>query len=264
MGGGPNQGSGLSVRDAWEFDINNGENVALQRVGDMIHPRIFLNAVVLPTGDVVVSGGQTRARKFSDNGGVLQAEIYSPTTKEFSPLESMQFERTYHSACILLKDARVACMGGGLYVFRVNISVKLLTFLILSVARCVDWTPLSCNNHFDYEIFTPPYLLNDDLGLAVRPSIVDAPSALSIGGDLRAETNAPVASFALVRLGAVTHMVNNDLRRISLPIDSQAGTATYHMRVPDNARVALPGLYWLFAMDANGVPSEGWNIEIVS
>lgn len=260
MGGGQNQDSGLSIRDAWEFDINDGENVVMQRVGDMIHPRIFMNAVVLPTGDVVVSGGQTRARKFSDTGGVLQAELYSPATKQFSPLESMKFARTYHSTCILLKDARVACMGGGLYVV-VEGCFESLTDLV-TLTRCVDWSPLSCNNHFDYEILTPPYLLNEDLSLVFRPSIVDGSSVSSVGGFLRARTNYPVAGFSLIRLGAVTHMINNDLRRISLPIESREGATTYYLQVPNNARVALPGLYWLFAIDENGVPSEGWNVEI--
>lgn len=114
MGGAENQDSGDSYRAAYTYDINNGENVAVERVGDMTHRRIFSNAVALPSGDVIVFGGQTRARKFTDYGGVLQAELWSPATKQFTPLESMQVVRTYHSTCILTKHATVACMGGGL------------------------------------------------------------------------------------------------------------------------------------------------------
>lgn len=114
LGGAENQDSGDAHRVAYVYDINDGENVSVERVGDMIHRRIFSNAVVLPSAHVVVFGGQTRARKFSDTGGVLQAELWSPSTKQFTPLESMQTVRTYHSACILTKHAKVACMGGGL------------------------------------------------------------------------------------------------------------------------------------------------------
>lgn len=104
----------MSYRNAYVYDINNGEDVTVERVGDLTHPRVFGNAVVLPSGEVVVTGGQTRTRKFSDEGGVLQAEIFNPTTKVFSPLASMETARNYHSTCILMKDARLTCMGGGL------------------------------------------------------------------------------------------------------------------------------------------------------
>ena len=83
-----------------------------------------------------------------------------------------------------------------------------------------------------------------------------------VGGVAWVRTEFPVASFALIRLGAVTHGINNDHRRISLPVEKLEGESEYTLRVPNNARVALPGLYWLFAMDEHGVPSEGWNIEV--
>jgi galactose oxidase len=100
-------------RDAFVYDLNRAK-VTLDRVGYMHHPRIFCTAVVLPTGDVVVAGGQTKGRKFSNNGGVLQAELWSPVDNEFRLLAPMKVPRTYHSTCILMKDARLACMGGGL------------------------------------------------------------------------------------------------------------------------------------------------------
>lgn len=116
MGGSPNQDSGDAYREAFVYDLNNGESVGVERVGDLIHPRVFGSALALPDGKVFVAGGQTRARKFSDAGGVLQPEMYDPDTKQFTPLAPMKTPRVYHSACIMLKDARVACMGGGLYV----------------------------------------------------------------------------------------------------------------------------------------------------
>jgi galactose oxidase len=103
-----------AYREAFVYDINTGENAVLESVASMQHPRIYSNAVVLPTGDVVVAGGQTKGRKFTDTGAVLQPELWSPETKRFTPLAPMAVPRTYHSTCILMKDARMVCMGGGL------------------------------------------------------------------------------------------------------------------------------------------------------
>ena len=65
-----------------------------------------------------------------------------------------------------------------------------------------------------------------------------------------------------MRLGVVTHTINNDGRRVPLSISSQSSSTTYSLQVPDNANVVLPGLYWLFALTLDGVPSDGWNVEI--
>ena len=242
LGGSKSQDSRInSYREAYIYDINDGENVQVERVGDMNHPRIFSNAVALPNGEVLVFGGQTRTRKFSDLGGVLQAELWNPSTKQFTPLSSMQIPRTYHSACIFLKDGRVACMGGGL---------------------CIDIMFFGeCNNHPDYEVFTPPYLLNDNLTPATRPSITSVASSAILGDLIDIVTDSP-CSFAIVRLGAVTHNTNNDLRRVPLAIESNPLPNTYSVRIPSNANVVLPGMYWLFALNEEGVPSEGSNLLI--
>lgn len=130
--------------------------------------------------------------------------------------------------------------------------------------RCSDADIFACNNHYDYEVYTPPYLLNSDLTPATRPTILSAPSTTAIGGlvPLIVQTDVP-CTFAVVRLGVVTHTVNNDHRRFPLTIESEdTATNTYTLRIPANAKVALPGLYWLFALNENGVPSVGGNIEI--
>lgn len=114
FGGSANQNSGEAYSAAYLLDINDGDNVAVKRIGSMVHPRVFSSAVVLPDGDVLIAGGQTMTNKFSDEGTVYQAELWNSKTQNFSPMASMTVPRTYHSVCLLLKDARVICMGGGL------------------------------------------------------------------------------------------------------------------------------------------------------
>jgi len=62
-----------------------------------------------------------------------------------------------------------------------------------------------------------------------------------------------IRKIALVRLGAVTHSDNMEQRYI--PLQFTAGTTSLTATAPDTANVAPPGIYMLFIVDANGVPS---------
>jgi galactose oxidase len=71
-----------------------------------------------------------------------------------------------------------------------------------------------------------------------------------------------VTAFSIVRLGADTHVVNNDQRRIALPPTSSNGGTTHQLTLPADRGVVLPGYYMLFAMDANGVPSIAKSLRV--
>lgn len=66
-------------------------------------------------------------------------------------------------------------------------------------------------------------------------------------------------TFSLIRVGAATHSVNLDQRRVPLAVASQSGSSVT-LRVPSNPVHVPPGPYWLFAMDSAGVPSVGQTI----
>ena len=121
-------------------------------------------------------------------------------------------------------------------------------------------------NHFNAEIITPPYLLDNSGNLLPRPIIQSYSStalpyrnqtAIQLGGHIGVEMDTFQAhTFALVRLGAVTHSTNIDQRRVPLQIASQNGTA-FVLDIPHNTNIVLPGSYFLFAMNEKGVPSIG-------
>ena len=66
-------------------------------------------------------------------------------------------------------------------------------------------------------------------------------------------------TFSLIRTGAVTHSVNLDQRRIPLVVKQQRGSV-FTLQVPASPAHAIPGVYWLFAMNAAGVPSRGYTL----
>ena len=205
----------------------------------MTYPRALSNTVTLPNGDVLVIGGNTVAKIFSDEGSVLPAEIYRPSTDSWTVVDSITVPRNYHSTALLLKDARVLAAGGG---------------------GCGN----GCGaNHLDGQIFSPPYLFESDDTPAVRPTLTVPPaSQVHAGDELVVNASPGTTAFSIVRLSATTHHLNTDQR--FLPLASvQNGDGSFTLSFPANPNVLIVGHYWLFALDADGTPSIGETIQVV-
>ena len=230
FGGAPNYEGGVSSAAVFVIDISAGpgKSVKVRRTASMKYPRALHNSVVLPTGQIVIIGGQGGStRLFSDEFAQLVPELWDPVTKTFSLLKPMIKPRMYHSIALLLLDGRVLASGGG-----------------ACGSGCVA-------NHFDYEILTPPYLLDANGSPAARPAITSAPATAAAGSSVSVLA-VGAASFALVRMSSVTHSINNDQRRIPLAWTLLEGA--YVLPIPE-VDVALPGNYMLFALSARGTPS---------
>lgn len=211
-------------------------NPTVTTTGSMANTRAYHNSVVLPDGKVLVLGGQKYAKSFTDEQPALVPEIWDPATGVFTALNAHTIPRTYHSTALLLLDGTVLLGGGGL---------------------CGGCSV----NHFDAEIFEPPYLFNSDGSRAARP-VINSVSATSIaaGSSLTVATNIAVSRFSLIRLSSATHAINTDQRRIALtPTGSQTG---YTITVPSDKGISNPGYYMLFAVTAQGVPSTSRMIRV--
>lgn len=122
-----------SVNNSYLVDLT-GPAPSITAAAPMNFPRALSNSVTLPNGEVLVIGGNTVAKIFSDEGSVLPAEIYSPSMDTWTVVDSITIPRNYHSTALLLKDGRVLSAGGG---------------------ACGN----GCSaNHLDGQIYSPPYL----------------------------------------------------------------------------------------------------------
>jgi hypothetical protein len=210
--------------------------LSVKKTTPLIFPRGYANSVVLPDGKVMFVGGQTFVKEFSDAGAVLIPELYDPVREMSAPLAPHAVARTYHSVALLLPDARVLSSGGGL---------------------CGG-----CNaNHPDLQVFSPPYLFNASGAPAVRPKILSAPAAVEYGRQVSVRTDVPVRSFAMIRLSAVTHTVNNDQRRMVVTHTS-SGNNTYTLNISTNPGWLLPGYWMLFAINDAGTPSVAHTVQV--
>jgi galactose oxidase len=223
-------------RRAYTIDIT-GASPVVTRQPDMAYARAFVNSVVLPDGKVVVMGGQGFAVPFSDATSVLTPELWDPSTRGFTRMAPMATPRNYHSFALLMPDARVMVGGGQ-----------------LCTASCA-------NEHPNYEIFTPPYLLDGSGGPRPRPAWVTAPTSGTAGGTLAVTTDRPVTGFSLVRMGSATHSVDTDQRRVALSAVS-TGTNSYRLALPADRGVLVPGTWMLFALDASGTPSTAATLRL--
>lgn len=214
--------------------------------GGMYNQRVYHTSVVLPDGTVFIAGGEIWGAPFNEAERDIQLtpEIYYPEYDLFVPLQKNNIVRVYHSLSILLPDATVLNGGGGL---------------------CGNCTA----NHYDAQIFTPPYLLKDDGSPAERPSTPEIDGdkyKVEVGASFEFKACAGIKNASLIRLGSVSHTVNTDQRRIPLAIKPSSNTednrVIYNTRIPDDAGIALPGYYMLFVLNSAGVPSRAATIKV--
>jgi hypothetical protein len=221
-------GGGRTTNTAEIIDLNS-PSPAWQWTGSMAFPRRHLNAVVLPTGEVLVLGGSS-GTTFNDwNAGVRAAELWNPATGRWTTLASNRVSRVYHSTSLLLPDGRVLHSGSG------------------------DAGPDQRNA----ELFSPPYLFKGP-----RPSIVAAPSQVGYGASFSITTPdaASIVKVSLIRLGSTTHAFDMNARFQWLAFERQADGLA--IQIPASPNRTPPGHYLLFILNDNGVPSVGKVIQV--
>ena len=233
VGGAPDYQNKDATFNAHIFTIGAANaNPAVTRINDMYFRRAFHNSVILADGKVFIVGGQTFPVPFSDDNSILTPEIWNPNGFHFVKAADQLIPRNYHSTALLLPDASVWSGGGGL---------------------CGDCT----TNHFDAQIYYPPYLYTASGALAARPTINTISSGtVGVGKSFTVGTTGCTNTYSLIRYGSVTHTVNTDQRRLA--ITSNGNTIT----IPADPGVALPGYYYVFCLNNAGVPSVAKTIQI--
>ncbi|TKX24689.1 galactose oxidase-like protein 2 [Elsinoe australis] len=231
-----------------------GVPATVERVADMNYPRGYANAVVLPDGTVLITGGMRKSLVFSDYNSVLTPELWDPKTRTFKKMAVEGVPRNYHSVGVLLADGTVFSGGGGMCAVGRGQSDAYCD-------RSVD--------HADGQVFSPPYLFDKDGGKAVRPQVVSvaasgAPNGekTRVGGTLVVRMrDAGTYTFALVRMGSVTHSINSDQRRVALT-DATKNGSRWTIKLPADSGVMLPGFWYLFVLSDKGVPSMGRTLQV--
>ncbi|KQT13671.1 hypothetical protein ASG30_19865 [Ramlibacter sp. Leaf400] len=203
----------------------NAATPSWRTVPSMSIARRHLNSTLLPDGTVLVTGGTSGPGHNNASTPVFPAELWNPATERWTTLASGSVPRLYHSAALLLPDGRVVVTGG--------------------------------DNVPEVEIFSPPYLFK-----GARPALSGVPSQVGYGQRVTVQSAqaAGIGKVTLIRLSAVTHAFNMDQRINVLPF--AAGAGTLDITLPSSANQAPPGMYMVFLVDGNGVPSVGSVVQL--
>ncbi len=210
---------------------------AITPTAPMSQVRYWASGTVLPDGQVLVTGGSQVENKLT--GVAYAAEIWNPTSGQWTLGASATVPRLYHSNALLLPDGTVLTAGGG--------------------------APGPVRN-LNAEIYYPPYLyMNDGSGQpAPRPSLSGTPPSTAVGQSISAAVGPTdqIARMTLVRTGSATHGNNSDQRFIDLTGFQQTGQQV-SATLPSDPTILLPGYYMLFVFNQAGVPSVA-NIILIS
>lgn len=199
--------------------------------GGMHLDRVFHTSVVLPDGKVFIHGGQTFGIAFNEENVHFTPELYDPETNTFQELQKNNMIRVYHSVSILVPDGRVLTGGGGL---------------------CGNCSA----NHYDAQIYTPPYLLTESGEERQRPEFVGHVSEVVIPGEtIRFRATCDIKSASLIRISSASHTVNTDQRRVPLQVSKSVGLHSYSVQLPSDSGILIPGYWMFFIMDDEATPS---------
>lgn len=198
-------------------------NPVWREVSPMNYQRIRADAVLLPDGTVLISGGARQSQN-DPTCAVHAAEIWDPVTEAFTVVASHNLSRIYHSTSVLLPDGRVYSAGGE----GIGGVGGLLTA----------------------EIYSPPYLFKGP-----RPIITSVPAVANYGTSFQLNTSdaASIVKVSALRPAATTH--NGDQNQRYIPLDFVIGSGALTVTAPA-ANVTPPGDYMVFLVNGNGAVSE--------
>lgn len=228
IGGGGADGKATSSAELFEFNRASPSDSRWRcpTGGDMRFRRFMSDALLLPDGTVLVVNGAGAGHADESQDPVMAAEIFDPRDESWHLVASINRPRMYHSAALLLPDARVVVSG-----------------------NTEHWNKNNKVEERTLEVFNPPYLFK-----GARPVIQSAPAEIFYAGEIQITVSGSVASIAILRAGSTTHTNNMDQRYAGLAIVRRTGDQLT-VRTPSNGTVAPPGFYMLFAVSETGVPS---------
>ncbi|MBL8343342.1 MAG: DUF1929 domain-containing protein, partial [Rubrivivax sp.] len=218
------------------IDITGGGTPSVTNTASMTMQRRLGTATVMADGKVLATGGSAVWNEMTNV--VYDAEIWNPTTGQWTRGATAVKARLYHSVGLLLPDATVLVAGGG--------------------------APGPQNN-LNAEIYHPPYLFTSGAAEAVRPVITTAPTVVDPGKTVSLSfthaSGRPASRVTFVKTGSVTHSWNMDQRFVDLPFTAGANGAL-SVQIPARASDVPPGMWMMFVFDDAGVPSEAKMVRV--
>ncbi|KAJ7085804.1 copper radical oxidase [Mycena belliarum] len=226
-------------------------------VDEMPEARLMPDAVLLPTGEVVLVNGAASGISGYGNvvnqvgasnadHAVLTPVLYTPSAPlggRFSSdgIPSSEIPRMYHSVATLTPRGDIMIAGSN---------------------PNLDRSEIMYGTEYRVEWLGPPYMAK------ARPQILDGPRRLGFGQQAVFKVRLPPGlvdvsdvKVALMDFGYVTHAVHANSRLVYLVATLSTNGATLSIAGPPNGKIYPPGPGWLFLV-VNGIPSKAVHLMV--
>jgi Domain of unknown function (DUF1929)/Kelch motif len=243
-----------------------------RKVGDILQPLSTTKAVLLPDGKVLIGQGVNRSDNcivdgrpctYEEKEG-LHFQMFDPANGSVRSLAKTTVSRGLHGTATLLPDAKVFFAGENreALVRPDDPSFPLTTSYagVLPAGDPDQGVPVG-------QVFSPPYLFQPDGGPAARPAIEKWPGKIGYGGHFDVTVSgdpSQIASVVILRSDHNTHSLTTGDRYVKMSFQHKGAAAKRELRVraPKLPAQAIPGIYMLFVVDKNGVPSLGRRVDV--
>jgi len=237
-GGGETSCPGNLPRSTGEWVDLAAATPTWKAIAPMTIGRRQLNATILADGTVLITGGTSACGFANEAGAVFAAERWNPSggtdgQGAWTTMANASVVRVYHSTTALMPDGRVLSTGSG--------------------------NGGGATDQNSYEIYSPPYLYQGP-----RPSYGLASNVVNYNSTFTITTTdaASIGKVHLIRLAATTHAFDEGQRLRSLVFQVAANGQSLTATAPLSGKIAPPGPYMLFIVNAAGVPSVGQVVRV--
>jgi hypothetical protein len=236
-----------------------------RKVGDILQPLSTTKAVLLPDGKVLIGQGVNRSGNCNVDGRPCTFEereghhfqMFDPASGSITRLAKTTVSRGLHGTATLLPDATVFFAGENreALVRPDDPSFPLMSSYAGLLPRGDPDLGVPVG-----QVFAPPYLFKGQ----ARPVIAKAPEKISYRGHFDVEVAGDardITSVVLMRSDHNTHSLTTGDRYVKLAFRAKEDDEL-RVRAPKLPAQAVPGVYMLFVVDTNGVPSLGRRVDL--
>jgi hypothetical protein len=243
-----------------------------RKVGDILQPLATTKAVLLPDGKVLIGQGLNRSDNcivdgrpctYEEKEG-LHFQMFDPANGSVRKLAKTTVSRGLHGTATLLPDATVFFAGENreALVRPDDPSFPLMTSYAGEIPSGDPDLGVPVG-----QVFSPPYLFKQDGSPAARPAIEKWPGKINYGGHFDiavAGDPGQIASVVILRSDHNTHSLTTGDRHVKMAFHQKGAASKGELRVraPKLPAQAVPGIYMLFVVDENGVPSLGRRVDV--
>ena len=231
-----------------------------REVGELLHPSTTSKVVILPDGKILIGNGTAQAGTYEQRAG-LRYQLFDPAVGGTArALVKTTVRRGLHGTATLLTDATVLFAGEN----REALIPSDDPFFVGRIDFPVSDPDLGVPNG---QIVRPPYLFDEDDSLADRPVIREAPLQIEYKDhfDIKvAGRSDEIASVAILRSDHNTHSFTGGDRYVKLAFETKGNPRKGEVRVftPRVPAQAVPGIYMLFVVNDEGVPSNAKRVDL--